>query len=148
MGNEQVFEVRIEDLRKPHEVWSSENPVLRYGERVTAIMPDGYVRHKTGDGVAAYNSLIFDEEECLARASMVPPTLNESKVLSDAGYYYAHALIGGVNHSFGVFYWDGETATYISGYSGYYLLINNFGFVFLYDANTTTPAHTLYIAKL
>lgn len=148
MGNEQIFEVRIEDLRKLHEVWSSENPVLRYGERVTAIMPDGYVRHKTGDGVAAYNSLSFDEDECLAKVFLASPTAAESNSLSSHGYYYAYATISGVNYSFGVFYWDGSTTTYVNGDKGYWLLVNNFGIIFLYDSNSITPIHTLYVAKL
>ncbi len=66
---DKVFEGRIEAPRKTHAVWTSQNPVLLYGERVTVILEDGSIRHKTGDGVAAYIGLPFDEEEIVAAAS-------------------------------------------------------------------------------
>lgn len=60
---DKVFEGRIEAPRKTHAIWTSQNPILRYGERVTVIMEDGSIRHKTGDGVVAYSALPFDEAD-------------------------------------------------------------------------------------
>ena len=80
--------------------------------------------------------------------SSAAPTENADHMLDGAGYYQAYAAINGINYSFGIFYWDGKSTTYVPGAYDYKIWVMGTGGVFVYDANLSTPTHTLYTAKI
>jgi hypothetical protein len=68
MSNETVtdnvkeIQVRIKQKKDTLANWETANPILLDGEMILVETPEGDMRTKVGNGVAAYNSLPFIDE--------------------------------------------------------------------------------------